>query len=123
MARRAVAFVLDTVAFWVVALFLLELGFATVLVLALALGYFVGMPAAVGYTFGKGWVGIEIRAADGGRVGLGGMIGRTLTAWLLWLTVIGGIVDAIAAAGDRRRRSVHDRAAGTIVVDAPVLRR
>jgi hypothetical protein len=35
---------------------------------------------------------------------------------MLWVTVIGGIVDSLAPIGDARNRALHDRLVGTVVV-------
>jgi uncharacterized RDD family membrane protein YckC len=69
-----------------------------------------------GRTIGKALFGIAVRLDDGKRVDLSRALARALVQGLLWVTVIGGIVDSLAPLGDRRNRALHDRAAGTIVV-------
>jgi uncharacterized RDD family membrane protein YckC len=35
---------------------------------------------------------------------------------MLWVTVVGGIVDSLVPLGDDRHRTLHDRVVGTVVV-------
>lgn len=69
-----------------------------------------------GRTIGKALFGIAVRLDDGKQVDLSRAVARALVQGLLWVTVIGGIVDSLAPLGDRLNRTLHDRAAGTIVV-------
>lgn len=117
--RRAGAFVSD----WVVLLSVMtpipaESDAAFVFaVFVLPIAYFAGLHAyGHGRTVGKWIFGIAVRRADGGPVDLPHALGRAAVQCLLWITVIGGIVDSLVPLGDSRRRSVHDRAAGTVVV-------
>jgi uncharacterized RDD family membrane protein YckC len=69
-----------------------------------------------GQTLGKAVLGIAVRRDDGGLIGLSSALVRSLVQGLLWITIIGGIVDSLAPLADTRRRSLHDRAATTVVV-------
>ncbi len=86
----------------------------------LPLAYFAGMHAfASGATVGKLVVKIRVEAVNGSPVGLARAVGRALVTTGLWIVSIGGVVDLIVLAGDRRKQSVHDKAAGTVVRHAP----
>ncbi len=81
------------------------------------LAYFAGMHAFHdGATVGKAVFGIAVRGPDENGIGLGRAAGRAVATWVLWVTVIGGLVDAIMLGTDHRKRSLHDRIAGTVVV-------
>lgn len=83
----------------------------------LPIAYFAGMHAYVrGQTIGKALFGIAVRREGGRPVDLATAIPRALAQSVLWITVIGGIVDALAPLADGRKRALHDRAAGTVVV-------
>ena len=87
--------------------------------LCFPVGYFALFHAYnKGRTIGKALFGIAVRLDDGKQVDLSRAFARALVQGLLWVTVIGGIVDSLAPLGDRRNRALHDRAAGTIVVRA-----
>jgi uncharacterized RDD family membrane protein YckC len=49
-------------------------------------------------------------------IGIGRALARVVATWLLWATIVLGLVDAILAATGDRRQSLHDMIAGTIVV-------
>ena len=85
--------------------------------LVLIPAYFGGFPAfANGVTPGKAALGIAIRTADGGKLAFGRSLWRVIATCLVWVTVIGMIIDAILAGSDPKRQSLHDKMAGTIVV-------
>lgn len=118
--QRAIAFVVD----W----FALAMAFNVipsdaadevwlVAFLVLPLAYFAGFHAfAKGRTIGKALLGIAVRLDDGRPVDLPRAVVRALVQGALWLTVIGGIVDALMPLGSSRNRALHDQAAGTVVV-------
>ena len=79
--------------------------------------YFAGLHAFNrGATAGKALLGIAVCGADYRRVGLGRAIWRSVATFLLWITGIGGLVDMAIGEADGRRRWLHDKMAGTIVV-------
>lgn len=83
----------------------------------LALAYFAIFPAATGgITPGKAALGIAIRRADGTKIGFIRSLWRVISMWLLWVTVLGAIIDAILAGTDLKRQSLHDKLANTIVL-------
>lgn len=85
--------------------------------LGFPMAYFAGFHAFVkGRTIGKALFGIAVRLDDGRPVDLAAAVARALVQGVLWITVIGGLVDSLAPIGDSRNRALHDRAAGTIVV-------
>jgi uncharacterized RDD family membrane protein YckC len=115
--RRVFAFLVD----WVVVGFVLgwfDLATGAVLgEIVLALAYFTVFPVATnGITPGKAALGIAIRVADGTKIGFARSLRRVLTMCVLWVTIVGAIVDVILAGNDPKRQSVHDKMAGTIVV-------
>ncbi|MEX2547480.1 MAG: RDD family protein [Chloroflexota bacterium] len=76
--------------------------------------YFAGMHAFYdGATIGKAVLGLAVRAADGSPVRLGRAIGRATATFLLWIVVVGGLVDMLVGAADGRRQWLHDKIAGT----------
>ena len=69
-----------------------------------------------GRTLGKLAEGVAVRLPDGGKIGLGRAFARAVAQSLLWLTVIGGLVDSLAPVGDSRNRALHDMIARTVVL-------
>jgi len=117
--RRVAAFVVD----WVVLFTVMGVvpgesdGALLVSVFVLPIAYFAGLHAyGHGRTIGKWIAGIAVRRSDGAPVDLPHALGRAAVQCLLWLTVIGGIVDSLLPLGDERHRTIHDRAAATVVV-------
>ena len=83
----------------------------------LPVAYFAGLHAFNrGATVGKALLGIAVLRTDSRRVGLGRAIWRSVATFLLWITGIPGLVDMAMGAADGRRRWLHDKMAGTIVV-------
>jgi uncharacterized RDD family membrane protein YckC len=81
------------------------------------LAYFAGFHAfSRGATLGKAMLGIAVRIADGRPVGFGRALARVVATWVLWATIVGGLVDVILAATGDRRQSLHDMIVGTVVV-------
>ena len=90
---------------------------ANVMFVGLTLAYFAGMHAFHdGATVGKAVFGIAVRGPDESGVGFGRAAGRAVATWVLWFTFIGGLVDTIMLGADHRKRSLHDKIAGTVVV-------
>lgn len=73
-----------------------------------------------GQTLGKMALGIRVRDAQtGGQITYGKAALRWFVAWILWLAFyIGGIIDALFPLWDAKKQALHDKAAGTIVVQA-----
>ena len=92
-------------------------GGAALAFLVLPYGYFTILHAlSRGQTLGKAVLGIAVRRDDGGLIGLSSALVRSFVQGLLWITLIGGVVDSLLPLGDSRRRSLHDRAATTVVL-------
>jgi uncharacterized RDD family membrane protein YckC len=75
---------------------------------------------ARGQTLGKRVASIAVKDAKNlGRLSLGRSLGRAyLTAVLWWAFYVGGILDALWPLWDSRNQALHDKAVGSIVVDA-----
>ncbi|MDG4832304.1 RDD family protein [Solwaraspora sp. WMMD1047] len=109
LARRFGALMID----WVLCLFVAMLfsdplrdGWAPVLVLILAYGFFIGL---FGQTPGMRLTGLAcVGHPDGGRIG----VLRALLRGLLLSLVVPALIM------DDRRRGLHDRAAGSVIVVA-----
>lgn len=86
--------------------------------------WFVAYPAlmiafANGQTLGKRALRIRAERDDGEAIGLVRAIVRESILKLVFTLIpFGLVVDALVAQSDKRRRSIHDRAAGTRVVTA-----
>lgn len=119
---RTAAFVID----WLVLGFAYTLldatggsdsSFLVLVWLGIPVAYFAGMHAFHdGATIGKAVLGLAVRAADGSPVRLGRATGRATATFLLWIVVVGGLVDMLVGAADPRRQWLHDKIAGTIVI-------
>lgn len=118
--RRVLAFAVDWFALGIAFSFIpsdASDGVWLVALLVLPVTYFAGFHAFVdGRTIGKALFGIAVRRDDGQPVGLSRAVVRALVQGVLWITVIGGIVDALMPLAESRNRALHDRAAGTVVV-------
>jgi uncharacterized RDD family membrane protein YckC len=121
--RRTVAFAVDWVALAFAYAFLGEVVGETgsdveaVAAIALAFLYFTALHAfADGVTAGKAVFQIALQGADGRPVGFGRAAGRAVATSVLWIVVIGGLVDMAVGAADERRQWLHDKIAGTVVV-------
>ena len=75
---------------------------------------------ARGQTLGKRVTRIRVRDERTlGRLSLGRSLGRAyLTAVLWWALYVGGILDALWPLWDSKNQALHDKAVGSIVVDA-----
>ena len=114
--RRFWAFLVDTV---LLGLFFgaAASGMPFVLPWILWLAYFTLVEYGTGgRTAGKAALGVEVRSEDGSPAGFGQLLLRTVVLGALLITVVGVLVDAIVAGVDARKRSLHDRAAGTVVL-------
>lgn len=80
--------------------------------------YFAVAEAVFGRTVGKHWFGIEVRRSNGSRPGAARLVGRELLRGAFWaFLVVPFAVDHLWALGSETR-TLHDRAADTIVVDS-----
>ena len=71
-----------------------------------------------GQTLAKKWLGIKVVRGDGSKASLGRiLVLRNLISWLLGLTGVYPLVDAMFIFGDQRQ-CLHDKMADTIVVVA-----
>ena len=73
----------------------------------------VSLWVLVGFTPGKGLLGLRILRADGQRIGLGRAIVRYAGYWVSLIFLGLGFIWILF---DRRRRGWHDKLAGTCVV-------
>jgi uncharacterized RDD family membrane protein YckC len=93
--------------------------------LASGLIFVLGLPLIVlyhtllrGRTPGKRVLGIAVRdESTGAGIGYGRALGRVLMTAMLWvLLYVPGILDGLWPLWDSKRQSLHDKAAGTVVV-------
>lgn len=70
-----------------------------------------------GQTLGKMAVGIKVVNADGSEIGSGQAWKRAIAREVLAITQILGLVDSLMVFS-QRRRTLHDRLGGTVVVNA-----
>lgn len=70
-----------------------------------------------GYTVGKRIMGVRIVKMDGGKVGVGAMLLRTVVAGIIYAVTLGIalIVSAFMVGLRDDKRSIHDMIAGTYV--------
>jgi uncharacterized RDD family membrane protein YckC len=73
-----------------------------------------------GQTLGKRVFGMAVRGRDGSEIAFGQSYGRALVQFMLLATFWGGVLDALWLLWRGDRRSIHDLAAGTIVVSTRV---
>ncbi len=77
------------------------------------------MEGARGQTLGKMALGIKVvRASDAGPIGYGPAFLRWLVAAVLGAVPLGSLVDHLWPLWDEHVQTLHDKAAGTIVVIA-----
>lgn len=120
---RAIAVVLDSAIIFILAVVVIgrdDLGHGAGL--AFYLGgwavYYVGFTAAIGATPGKIAVGLHVASRTGARPALDSVILRyTVMLAGALLFGIGTIVSTLMVVTDPQRRSLHDRVAGTLVLD------
>lgn len=72
-----------------------------------------------GQTLGKMALGIQVRnAANMDTLGYGRAAARWLVGYALWLAcLIPGIIDVLFPLWDDKRQTIHDKAAGSVVID------
>jgi uncharacterized RDD family membrane protein YckC len=83
----------------------------------LFLTYEVVATARYGRTLGKRWLHIRPLRIDGSPVGWGRALGRAAIYWLSGLIGWLGFLDPLWCLWDADRQCLHDKAAGTIVVN------
>ena len=71
-----------------------------------------------GQTLGKKAMGIALRGTNGEQVDLIRAFMRTFVSWLFLAIPILALFDNLAPLFDSERRAIHDKAVGTIVVEA-----
>lgn len=81
---------------------------------AVSLCYFTIMIGGSGRTFGKAILGVEVVMPDGGRVGYGRALVRAIGYYISAFFLYFGFLIALL---DRRSQSLHDKMAGTVVVE------
>lgn len=119
MDRRVAAFVLDWILLWTILIWVADRtseGTYVFVWLALPPAYFAVLHWAYGRTPGKFAVGTAVRRADGERIGLGAALGRTAIQALLAISIVGFFVDSLKPLRNPRKQTLHDEAAGTIVI-------
>ena len=93
-----------------------------IVVAVVAAFYEVALTATKGQTFGKWIVGIKVIGSDNGLVpGWGRSLGRYLASWGT-IPVLGQVLALVVCAPllwDRTHQGLHDKAAATLVIDAP----
>jgi uncharacterized RDD family membrane protein YckC len=70
-----------------------------------------------GRTLGKRWMHIRPLTLDGGPLGWGKAFGRSAVTWLAGLLSWIGLLDPLWCLWDADRQCLHDKIAGTLVVD------
>ena len=86
--------------------------------LTIYLGITLYFVARDGQTLAKKWLGIKVVRGDGSKASFGRiLVLRNLISWLLGLTGVYPLVDAMFIFGDQRQ-CLHDKMADTIVVVA-----
>ncbi|MHB1444751.1 MAG: RDD family protein [Acidimicrobiales bacterium] len=101
---------------------------SALIVFGLELAYELVLLAALGQTIGCLAVGVKVvRHEDAGLPGWGRAARRVATASLPALIPVVGLFFLVACYGwmfrDRRRQGLHDKAAGTIVIDVRQVRK
>jgi len=85
---------------------------------SLSLLYYILVPVTwMGYTIGKKIMGVRIVKVDGGKVGIGAMLLRTIVAGLIYGITLGIalIISAFMIGLREDKRGIHDMIAGTYV--------
>lgn len=93
-------------------------------VIGIALGFlyaFILIAVWQGHTVGMKALKLQaVKADDQGSVDWGASAIRSVIHIVLWITFIGGILDLLWPLWDAKNQTLHDKAAGTIVIDEPV---
>src|SRR4051794_39814034 len=127
--RRGLAFLLDVLILTIIGIPViaafgdtaqLEPGHVDTTVLAVGMfvtaSYHIFFLATMSATLGKVALGIYVANGQGGRIRPDTAILRYLVYMLGQLTFIGMVISAVMLLTDPRRRTLHDRAAGTLVL-------
>jgi uncharacterized RDD family membrane protein YckC len=120
---RAVALVLDSAIIFLIALVLIgaeNLGHGLGLAAYLTgwAAYYIGFTAGMGGTPGKIAMGMHVASKTGGRAQPDTVILRYVVMLIgALLFGIGTIISILMVLTDPQRRSLHDRIAGTLVLD------
>ena len=120
--RRVAGFLID----WFVLMLVLEgtvaasnadsTGAVLALLLLLPLAYFTILHALFARTLGKLLVGTAVRRANGEAIDFGVAILRTIVQGVVAVIPLGFFVDSLWPLWDPRSQTLHDKAAGTVVV-------
>jgi uncharacterized RDD family membrane protein YckC len=70
-------------------------------------------------TFGKAWLHIRPVQVDGSSIGWGRALGRIAVYWASGFASWLGALDPLWCVWDEKRQCLHDKAAGTIVINDP----
>lgn len=81
--------------------------------LAVYLGYYVGLWVFAGQTLGKAVMGVRVISVDGGRIMPRKALIRLGGYWLSAIILFLGYLRVLV---DERRRALHDKLAGTLVI-------
>ncbi len=81
--------------------------------LAVYLGYYVGLWVFAGQTPGKALMGVRVISVDGGRITIRQALIRLGGYWLSAVILFLGYLRVLV---DERRRALHDKLAGTLVI-------
>jgi uncharacterized RDD family membrane protein YckC len=84
---------------------------------AVVVAYETVATARYGRTLGKAWLHIRPRRADGAPVGWGRAFGRAALYWVSGIFTWLGLLDPLWCLWDENRQCLHDKAAGTVVVN------
>jgi uncharacterized RDD family membrane protein YckC len=91
--------------------------FVTILILltnlTVYIGYYVGLWVFAGQTLGKALMGVRVISVDGGRITIRHALIRLAGYWLSAVILFWGYLRVLV---DERRRALHDKLAGTLVV-------
>ena len=124
-ARRLLAFLIDILAVWGVALLIgvLTLGiglfFLGFIVAAADLIYRVSTLTNRSATWGMRFAAIELRKADGARFDLPHAVGHTLLFYLAMAFAPALLVSVILMAGSAMGRGLHDLPFGSTMINSP----
>ena len=120
--RRVAAFLID----WVLIVIVAELAWALFepfmnpflgAYFVLPFAYFAGCHALLaGRTVGKFVCGTAVRGAGGMPVGPAAVLGRTAAQVVLVVIPFAFFADSLWPVWDKRKQSLHDKAAGTMVI-------
>jgi len=76
--------------------------------------------AAYGRTLGMAWLGLRPVRLDGTPLGWGRAFSRALIFWLAGFLGWIGLLDPLWCLWDERRQCLHDKVAGSVVINDPV---